>query len=423
MQKLDTISHNISFFKQAKNRNNSAISFKSGDFPYAVMQNPFKLSTYEEVNSLRRKDKAKLIPLALGASAMILTGCGKQELSKTAMINPDIPIGEQTRTPVPELIQTRGYTQGLNYAKQGLNINECYNLVTEKSQCIQGYNDQIRGLPVQSNKPTPTTRTTNQQTQKDQTGSLYRIKPQQSDSVVTAQPSINNRFSRFRKALSGLLQRTNNPPAYTKSSKQPATIEEACQNTLPSTVTIYSGKEIGSGSFVTPEYIITNQHVIKASEKNKRTPVFINLNSQDARFSGEVIKTDPELDLALVRVGSPLENNLGQASRMPENIKPVVLASQIPVNGDKVCAVGSPNGKKGTIDTGTFSQKLNDGKMESNLKLNPGNSGGPLVNGKGEVAGVNKSIWLNEDGSNSGISYSVPAPTVRQFVNQGISTK
>lgn len=423
MQKLDTISHKISSLKQAKSKNVSAVSFKSGDFPYAIMHDPLRISTYEEVNSLRRKDKVKFIPLALGASAMILTGCGKQDLSKTTLANPDVPLREQVKTPVPELVQAQGYIKGMDFAKQGANVNECYKLVAEQSQCIQGYNAQTRGLTAQSNRPAPATRTVNQQTQPAQTGSLYRIKPQQPESFNAAQPSVNRRFARFRNLVSGLVDRANSPQNNTVAPKPGANIRQACENALPSTVTIYSGEEIGSGSFVSPEYVITNRHVIEASEKNNAKPMYIHLNGQDSVLSGEVVKADPDLDLALVRITAPLKNNADQMSTMPTSVMAAPIATSIPNKGEEVCAIGSPFGSKGRIDTGKFSQKLSDGKMESDLKLQPGNSGGPLLNIRGELVGVNKSIWQNSDGSNSGISYSVPAPAVRQFINQGISTK
>lgn len=404
MQKLNTISHKISFLKQHKSTAVSAVSFKSDYFPYAIMHDPLRIEDYKEVNSIRRKDKVKFIPLALGASAMILAGCGKQDLSKTTLSNPNIPIREQARTPVPELIQSQGYIKGLDYAKQGINVTECYNLITEKAQCIQGYNDQTRGLPAQPDKST---------------GSSYRIKPQQPN-ITTEQPSRQGKFARFKNAVSGLVQRANSP----QNPVSAANIRQACENTLPSTVTIYSGTEIGSGSFVTPEHIITNQHVIKASEKTNAKPatMYIYMNGQDSAISGEVVKADPNLDLALVKITGASTNNARQVSTMPANIRTVRLANQIPVSGEEVCSIGSPLGKRGVIDTGTFSQKLDDGKMESNLKLQPGNSGGPLVTRKGEVAGVNKAIWQNADCSNSGISYSVPAPAVKKFINENIST-
>jgi len=111
--------------------------------------------------------------------------------------------------------------------------------------------------------------------------------------------------------------------------------------------------------------------------------------------------------LALIR--------LNAASKLPT----VPLAESVSVKAnDPVCAIGSPLGRKGVLSQGKFSGYRENGDLRSQIFLYPGNSGGPLLDAKGQMIGINKSIWENEKGENSGISFATSTPIVRSFVTK-----
>jgi S1-C subfamily serine protease len=119
-----------------------------------------------------------------------------------------------------------------------------------------------------------------------------------------------------------------------------------------------------------------------------------------------VIATDPTNDLALVR--------LNTSDRFPA--VPLSSAENIQV-GQRVFAIGSPFGLSGTLTTGILSRIGRNGDLQTDAALNPGNSGGPLLNSRGELIGVNKAI-LSTGGGNSGIGFATSAVVARDFIQQ-----
>lgn len=164
---------------------------------------------------------------------------------------------------------------------------------------------------------------------------------------------------------------------------------------------------IGSGVIITSDgYIITNNHVVKGSDK-----VMVTLNDK-RKFEAKLIGTDPDTDIALLKIDAtglqPIEYG---------NSDDVVL-------GEWVLAVGNPYNLTSTVTAGIISAKARGlgGKMslesflQTDAAVNPGNSGGALVNARGELIGINTAIQ-SPTGSYSGYSFAVPVNIARKVVS------
>ena len=154
----------------------------------------------------------------------------------------------------------------------------------------------------------------------------------------------------------------------------------------------------GSGFLISDDgYLLTNNHVVADAAE-------VSITLQDGRtFDGEVIGTDENLDIALVRISADESLpyvELGQATE-----------SRV---GDWVIAIGNPFGLSHTVTAGIISAKGReiqagpyDDFIQTDASINPGNSGGPLFNLDGEVIGINTAI--NPWGQGIGFSVSVDA--------------
>lgn len=157
------------------------------------------------------------------------------------------------------------------------------------------------------------------------------------------------------------------------------------------------GQGIGSGFIITADgYILTNAHVVAEADE-------VTVRLADAReFKGKIVGVDVRTDVALLKVnanGLPTVT-LGNS----ENVKV----------GEWVAAIGSPFGFVNTITAGIVSAKgrsLPDESfvpfLQTDVAVNPGNSGGPLLNLKGEVVGINSAIY-SRTGGYMGVSFAIP---------------
>ena len=154
---------------------------------------------------------------------------------------------------------------------------------------------------------------------------------------------------------------------------------------------------LGSGFIVSPEgYILTNAHVVDGASE-------VTVKLTDRReFRAKVIGTDRKSDIAVIKIDA-------------KNLPVVSLGSAEKVNvGEWVVAIGSPFGFDNTVTAGIVSAKARTLPTETyvpfiqtDVAVNPGNSGGPLFNLNGEVIGINSQIF-SESGGFQGISFAIP---------------
>ncbi len=170
----------------------------------------------------------------------------------------------------------------------------------------------------------------------------------------------------------------------------------------PAVVSIQSQSGSGSGSIIDPKgLILTNAHVVRGV-----TTVTVTL-SDKRKFRGVVVASSRNPDLAVIRLEG-----------VTENLPTIQIATSGAVQvGQRAFAIGNPFGRfAGTLTTGIISRIDRDRKvLQTDAALNPGNSGGPLLNSRGELVGVNTAIF-STNSTNSGIGFAIEADTVKQFI-------
>lgn len=171
----------------------------------------------------------------------------------------------------------------------------------------------------------------------------------------------------------------------------------------------------GSGFVVTPDgYVMTNSHVVSGAKHIRvRT-------SAGETITGTVVGDDPATDLALVRVD---QTALGTNAYLP------VDGTLAPRVGQLAVAIGNPLGFESTVSTGVVSalgrslrgkaNRLIDGVIQHTAPLNPGNSGGPLLDSSGRVLGVNTAIIARSQGLGFAIAVETAAWVLGQLLAHG----
>ena len=168
-----------------------------------------------------------------------------------------------------------------------------------------------------------------------------------------------------------------------------------------------SGASRGSGVVISSDgHVLTNSHVIQ-----RATALTVSL-TDGRRFRASVLGDDPATDLALIRVEAPAlpTARLGQSA--------LLRAGQL------VIAIGNPFGFQSTVSAGVVSAigrslrsmtgRLIDDIIQTDVALNPGNSGGPLVDSRSRVVGINTAIFAMAQG----ISFAVPIDTATWVIPQ-----
>ena len=167
-------------------------------------------------------------------------------------------------------------------------------------------------------------------------------------------------------------------------------------------------KGMGSGVIISEDgYIVTNNHVIDGAEKLE---VVLNDNR---KFNARVIGTDPNTDIALLKISAT-------------KLRPIVFGNSDNVKvGEWVLAVGNPFGLNSSVTAGIVSAKargVNKGNnvgiesfIQHDAAVNPGNSGGALVNVDGELIGINTMIY-SQTGNYAGHSFAIPSTVVKKIV-------
>jgi serine protease Do len=164
---------------------------------------------------------------------------------------------------------------------------------------------------------------------------------------------------------------------------------------------------LGSGFIVTPDgYIVTNAHVVDGA-----TEVIVKLTDR-REFTAKVVGSDKRTDIALVKIDA-------------KNLPALDLAAKPGVKrGEWVIAIGSPFGFENSVSAGVVSgvhRALPDGQMvpfiQTDVAVNPGNSGGPLLNAAGQVVGVNSQIY-SRSGGYMGLSFAIPVDVAATVADQ-----
>jgi putative serine protease PepD len=217
-------------------------------------------------------------------------------------------------------------------------------------------------------------------------------------------------------------------PGTGASQRAPESLAGVAERVLPSVVTVRvagSGAfSVGSGFVVTADgYVITNDHVVAASDN----PVSVTF-TDGSTASAEVVGSDPESDLAVIRVSDA------------SDLVPVQFGDSNAIAvGDQVLAFGAPLALANTVTSGIVSavdRTMRAGEpggqvryyaaIQTDAAVNQGNSGGPLVDSAGRVVGVNsviKSLASNEDlAGNIGLAFAIPINQAKRVAQEIIAT-
>lgn len=236
----------------------------------------------------------------------------------------------------------------------------------------------------------------------------------------------NASIKNFRKSI-GLAENPTIPTIQTVQIKEESALIDAVKQVSPSVVSVAStvnGQDIfgtsfqneanGSGFiFSSDGYILTNKHVVDG-----QTSVKVVLNDA-TEYDAKVVSTDPLNDLAVLKI---------EAKDLPV----VELGNSDTIEiGQRVIAVGNAFGEfQNTVTTGIISAKNRSitagsgfgrserigGLIQTDAAVNPGNSGGPLVDLGGRVVGINTAI-ASTSGSSSGVGFAIPVNSLKGVVD------
>ncbi len=162
---------------------------------------------------------------------------------------------------------------------------------------------------------------------------------------------------------------------------------------------------VGSGFIISGDgYVLTNAHVVEGADE-----VFVTLTDK-REFKAKIIGSDRRTDVALVKIegGNLPSLTIGDSGKLRV--------------GEWVIAIGSPFGLDNTVTAGIVSANSRDTGdylplIQTDVAVNPGNSGGPLINMRGEVVGINSQIY-SRSGGYMGISFAVPIGEAMRVADQ-----
>lgn len=162
----------------------------------------------------------------------------------------------------------------------------------------------------------------------------------------------------------------------------------------------------GSGVIISADgYIVTNNHVVDGADE-----LTVTLNENSKEYSARIIGADATTDLALIKIDA-------------KNLPAIVIANSDQVKvGEWVLAVGNPLGLNNTVTAGIVSAKARSmgqgvsSMIQTDAAINQGNSGGALVNTRGELIGINAMIY-SQTGSNIGYGFAIPTAIMNKAVD------
>jgi Do/DeqQ family serine protease len=163
----------------------------------------------------------------------------------------------------------------------------------------------------------------------------------------------------------------------------------------------------GSGVIISADgYIVTNNHVVDGADE-----LTVTLNEGQKEYSARIIGADKTTDLALIKIDA-------------KNLPAIVIANSDDVRvGEWVLAVGNPLGLNNTVTAGIISAKARtlgangvESFIQTDAAINQGNSGGALVNTRGELVGIN-AMLASPTGSNIGYGFAIPTAIMNKVVD------
>ena len=210
------------------------------------------------------------------------------------------------------------------------------------------------------------------------------------------------------------------------SDEEPGTIGEIYRDASPAVVQVTSsvvqtdpffgeqrGEALGSGFVIDKAgHVVTNYHVVEGASE-----VYVNFSGQD-RLRARIVGTDPSTDIAVLEIDASARA-----------LTPLRLGNSDAVQvGDSVVAIGNPFGLARSITEGIVSALQReieapsgftiDKVIQTDAAINRGNSGGPLIDARGFVIGVNTQIATAGSEGNVGIGFAVPSNTVSEVVSE-----
>jgi len=234
------------------------------------------------------------------------------------------------------------------------------------------------------------------------------------DQIYKLQTSANGKINELaqsaietKRSISLLdenLTNTNNQISKLKI-KASEDFSELTKTSISSVVIVRTISSLGSGFFISEGYVVTNEHVLE--NENGEISQVIQIVTNDNKFhNAELIGYIKNLDLALIKT------DIGSSLLELEKSENVGV-------GEKVLAIGTPEGLSFSATDGIVSAVNRTGfgtagsYVQTNAQLNPGNSGGPLINKDGKVIGMNNFKLVNSEG----IGFALEADKIKIGVN------
>lgn len=233
--------------------------------------------------------------------------------------------------------------------------------------------------------------------------------PPQQRTVPTALVTDSRQLN-FADADDLLPEERTNIAVYQRCNRSVVNISTSSR--MDSFLTVSLKKGTGSGSVLDQSgTILTNQHVIDGAKE-----ITVSL-SNSSSYSAVLIGEDPDTDIAILHIKAPAELLEPIAWGDSQNLKV----------GQRIYAIGNPFGLERTMSAGMISS-LNrqipsrEGRMmrsliQVDMSLNQGNSGGPLLNTRGELIGMNAAI-MSSDGDSAGVGFAIPSSTIQRVVSK-----
>lgn len=159
-------------------------------------------------------------------------------------------------------------------------------------------------------------------------------------------------------------------------------------------------------------HIVTNYHVVDGGSK-----FLVSFQKDKTQYEAKLVGGSPNKDIAVLKL-----------KKLPKSLTPILRGESKSLKvGQKAIAIGNPFGLDHTMTAGVVSalnRKIKGfggvsirGMIQTDASVNPGNSGGPLLNSQGEVIGMNTMIF-SQSGSSAGIGFAVPIDTIKRIVPQ-----